>query len=187
MVFAGHDLIAENGTLLAETSPFEGGWAETELDCQRMESERARNTSFEPSTDGYQTALLGAQNSPEVRAELGTPIEAGFMPTGNVNVTNDSWFGSFAGPQQHLAQARMRAVEQGLPLARVAQTGISAMIDPAGRITGQIPLHTAGALDVALPAPLPPTPYARWMDGPLHALLALALLVLLIDRRRRAG
>ena len=55
MVFAGHDLIAENGTLLAETSPFEGGWAETELDCQRMESERARNTSFEPSAEGYLT------------------------------------------------------------------------------------------------------------------------------------
>ena len=54
MVFAGHDLIAENGTLLAETAPFAGGHAETELDCQRMESERARNTSFEPSTDGYQ-------------------------------------------------------------------------------------------------------------------------------------
>ena len=53
--FAGHDLIAENGTLLAETSPFEGGRAETELDCQRMESERARNTSFEPSTEGYLT------------------------------------------------------------------------------------------------------------------------------------
>ena len=55
MVFAGHDLIAENGTLLAETAPFAGGHAETELDCQRMESERTRNTSFEPSTDGYQT------------------------------------------------------------------------------------------------------------------------------------
>ena len=55
MVFAGHDLIAENGALLAETSPFEGGWAETELDCQRMESERARNTSFEPSSEGYLT------------------------------------------------------------------------------------------------------------------------------------
>ncbi len=53
MVFAGHDLIAENGTILAETSPFEGGWAETELDCQRMESERTRNTSFEPSAEGY--------------------------------------------------------------------------------------------------------------------------------------
>ena len=55
MVFAGHDLIAENGTLLAEVKPFAGGPAETELDCQRMESERARNTSFEPSADGYVT------------------------------------------------------------------------------------------------------------------------------------
>ena len=55
MVFAGHDLIAENGTLLAEVKPFADGLAETELDCQRMESERARNTSFEPSTEGYQT------------------------------------------------------------------------------------------------------------------------------------
>ena len=55
MVFAGHDLIAENGTLLSEAKPFEGGIAETELDCQRMESERARNTSFEPSRDGYLT------------------------------------------------------------------------------------------------------------------------------------
>ena len=55
MVFAGHDLIAENGTLLSETKPFAGGYAETELDCQRMESERARNTSFEPAADGYTT------------------------------------------------------------------------------------------------------------------------------------
>ena len=55
MVFSGHDLIAENGTLLSETSPFMGGFAETELDCQRMELERAHNTSFEPCADGYQT------------------------------------------------------------------------------------------------------------------------------------
>ena len=55
MVFAGHDLIAENGTLLAEAAPFAGGRAETELDCQRLEAERARNTSFEPSADGYVT------------------------------------------------------------------------------------------------------------------------------------
>ena len=55
MVFAGHDLIAENGTLLAETAPFAGGIAETEIDCQRMEAERARNTSFELSRDGYTT------------------------------------------------------------------------------------------------------------------------------------
>ena len=55
MVFGGHDLIAENGTLLSEALPFAGGWAETEIDCQRMESERARNTSFAPSAEGYQT------------------------------------------------------------------------------------------------------------------------------------
>ena len=55
MVFAGHDLIAENGTLLAGAAPFAGGHAETEIDCQRMEAERARNTSFEPACEGYQT------------------------------------------------------------------------------------------------------------------------------------
>ena len=55
MVFGGHDLIAENGTLLSEALPFAGSWAETEIDCQRMESERARNTSFESSAEGYQT------------------------------------------------------------------------------------------------------------------------------------
>ena len=55
MVFAGHDLIAENGTILAENAPFDGGCAETEIDCQRMEAERARNTSFELSGEGYQT------------------------------------------------------------------------------------------------------------------------------------
>ena len=55
MVFAGHDLIAENGTVLSENEPFDGGFAETEIDCQRMEAERARNTSFEPCCDGYTT------------------------------------------------------------------------------------------------------------------------------------
>ena len=55
MVFAGHDLIAENGTILAENAHFDGGCAETEIDCQRMEAERARNTSFEPSAEGYVT------------------------------------------------------------------------------------------------------------------------------------
>ena len=55
MVFAGHDLIAENGTVLSENAPFDGGCAETEIDCQRMEAERARNTSFEPASEGYQT------------------------------------------------------------------------------------------------------------------------------------
>ena len=61
MVFAGHDLIAENGTILAENAPFDGGCAETEIDCQRMEAERARNTSFELSGEGYQTVEFDLQ------------------------------------------------------------------------------------------------------------------------------
>ncbi|MGS4946713.1 apolipoprotein N-acyltransferase [Meridianimarinicoccus sp. RP-17] len=89
-----------------------------------------------------------------------------------VQVTNDAWFGRFAGPQQHLAQARMRAVEQGLPLVRAANTGISAVIDPAGRITGALPLDTAGALDRPLPAPVAPPPFARVGSAPVLALLA---------------
>ena len=61
MVFAGHDLIAENGIILAENAPFDGGCAETEIDCQRMEAERARNTSFELSGEGYQTVEFDLQ------------------------------------------------------------------------------------------------------------------------------
>ena len=64
MVFAGHDLIAENGTLLSEALPFAGGCAETEIDCQRMESERARNTSFEPSAEEYQTVEFSLEPKP---------------------------------------------------------------------------------------------------------------------------
>jgi apolipoprotein N-acyltransferase len=79
-----------------------------------------------------------------------------------VQVTNDAWFGAVSGPWQHLAQARARAIEQGLPLARAANTGITAMIDPHGRIIAVLGLGAQGFIDAALPAPLPPTLYARW-------------------------
>ena len=92
-----------------------------------------------------------------------------------IQITNDAWFGRGAGPRQHLAQARMRAIEQGLPLARVANTGISAMIDPHGRITASLPLNTAGYIDAALPAPGAVTPYARSGDLPLALLVTIAL------------
>ena len=75
--------------------------------------------------------------------------------------TNDAWFGDRAGPRQHLAIGQMRAIESGLPVARSANTGISAVIGPQGRILAQLPLYEAGVLVRALPAPLPRTPYDR--------------------------
>ncbi|MCP5412866.1 MAG: apolipoprotein N-acyltransferase [Alphaproteobacteria bacterium] len=81
-----------------------------------------------------------------------------------VNVTDDSWFGPWAGPRQHLLIARVRAIEEGLPIARAANTGISAMIDPYGRIVRQLSLGQRGVVDARLPAALAPTLYARFGD-----------------------
>jgi apolipoprotein N-acyltransferase len=100
-----------------------------------------------------------------------------------LQITNDAWFGEISGPFQHLAQARVRAVEQGLPLVRAANTGVSAVIDPGGRILAQLPLGEAGFLDHPVPAPLPPTLYARAGDWPV-LLLILATLSGAILRRR---
>jgi len=105
--------------------------------------------------------------------EVSVPGErAGWM----LQITNDAWFGRFAGPQQHLDQARMRAIEQGLPLVRAANTGISAVIDAKGRVTASLGLGRAGHLDAELPPPLPPTTYARNRDLP--ALLAAIVLMI---------
>jgi len=83
-----------------------------------------------------------------------------------LQVTNDAWFGTASGPYQHLAQARVRAVEQGLPLARAANTGISAMIDPHGRVIASLGLGETGYIDVPLPGKLSITGYARLGDTP---------------------
>lgn len=89
--------------------------------------------------------------------------------------TNDAWFGPFAGPRQHLAQARIRAIEQGLPMVRAANTGISAVIDPHGRIITALPLDTDGYADARLPSALPPTLYAQLGDWPFWAMILLCL------------
>jgi apolipoprotein N-acyltransferase len=81
-----------------------------------------------------------------------------------VNLTDDSWFGPWAGPHQHLLTARVRAIEEGLPIARAANTGISAVIDGVGRIRAQQPLNTMGVVDSPLPVALPPPLYARFGD-----------------------
>lgn len=96
-----------------------------------------------------------------------------------VQITNDAWFGQLAGPQQHLDQARLRAVEQGISVIRAANTGISAVIDPMGRVLASLPLGTAGIIDYAIPAPTDPTLYGQVGNGPL-ILMLLALVAWLI-------
>lgn len=88
-------------------------------------------------------------------------VGPGQRPQWLVNATNDGWFGLSAGPHQHFASARMRAIEEGLPVARVANTGISAIIDPHGRVLGRLDLGARGVVDGDLPAALEPPPYAR--------------------------
>lgn len=92
-----------------------------------------------------------------------------------LNITNDAWFGRTAGPYQHFQQARVRAVELGLPVVRAANTGISAVIDPLGRVRASLPLNVTAAIDAALPAPLPSTLYAR--HGTLITIFAVAAAV----------
>jgi len=88
-----------------------------------------------------------------------------------LNVTNDGWFGHTPGPWQHLAQARLRAIEQGLPLVRVANTGISVVVDSWGRTNTFLPLGKIGYTDSTLPSALPPTAYAQ--SGELFFVLLL--------------
>lgn len=99
-----------------------------------------------------------------------------------VNLTNDGWFGISTGPYQHLQQARLRAVEEGLPIVRSANTGISAVIDPFGRIIARLGLGTEGVLDSALPKPASPTLFSRVRDMPVA--LAVALSTVIVIRRR---
>jgi len=104
-----------------------------------------------------------------------------------MQLTNDAWFGVHTGPYQHLALARLRAIEQGLPMLRVANTGVSAVIDARGRLRASLALNTEGVLDSDLPAPLPPTPYARQGDLPWYLALLAAILALGVHRYRRGG
>ncbi len=79
-----------------------------------------------------------------------------------IQLTNDAWFGNVSGPQQHLSKAQMRSIEQGLPLIRVANTGISGLIDPFGRVQAFLPLNEAGFLDIRVPEALPASIYSRF-------------------------
>lgn len=103
-----------------------------------------------------------------------------------LHLTNDAWFGDFAGPAQHLAIARLRAIERGVPVIRVANTGVSAMIDATGEITGQIALNVEGFADLPLPPRLSPTFYVKFGEWPFVLLwLTGALGTYLLGRRAK--
>lgn len=154
-------------------------------------------SGFEPGVRREPVALPGlAPAAPLICYEVIFPEEVAAAVDGAgwlLQVTNDAWFGQTAGPWQHLAQAQARAIEQGMPLARAANTGVSAMIDPHGRIRAFLPLDVSGALDSRLPAALVGgTVYGRLGDWPFLALAAgLAALALAVraetgDGERRA-
>lgn len=124
----------------------------------------------------------------EVARGVNPPADASApRPGWLVNATNDAWYGHTAGPYQHFQAARLRAIEEGLPLVRAANNGISGLVDPLGRIVASLDLDVRGTLDVKLPQSLEVvTPYAHFRDMPVFVLLALGLSVLSILRRRRS-
>jgi apolipoprotein N-acyltransferase len=116
----------------------------------------------------------------------GELTSSGQRPGWIINVTNDGWFGNSSGPYQHLQQARVTAIEQGLPVARAANTGVSAVIDPLGRMIASLPLASEGVLDAPLPRSIGAPVYVRFGDAPAAALILIAFVVA-VRGRKRAG
>ena len=115
----------------------------------------------------------------------GQVIDPRHRPDFLFNPSNDAWFGAW-GPPQHLAQARLRAAEEGMPVIRSTPTGISAVVDARGRLLASLPWRTAGAIDADLPAPGATTPFARIGNIlPLGLAFLLLLLAVGMDARGR--
>jgi apolipoprotein N-acyltransferase len=136
-----------------------------------------------PAATGRPPLSMGVQICYEIIFS-GHVIDAAHRPAFLFNPSNDAWFGSW-GPVQHLAQARLRAIEEGVPILRSTPTGVSAVIDARGRVLHALGLHRAGYLDSALPPALPPTPFAHLGNWAAGALMLL-LLGLAIATRRAA-
>jgi apolipoprotein N-acyltransferase len=112
----------------------------------------------------------------------GHVIDAANRPSFLFNPSNDAWFGR-SGPPQHLAQARLRAIEEGIAVVRATPTGISAVIDRDGRLLAYLPWRAAGTIDLRLPAPGPATPFARHGNLLVAAFVALLLIAAFAHRR----
>lgn len=107
----------------------------------------------------------------------GRAVPQGERPSWLVNVTNDAWFGDSTGPHQHLQLARVRAVEEGLPVVRSANTGVSSIIDAYGKIRSKLELNVSGVIDHGLPRSLHTTLFAKYHNKLLLALILFSLLI----------
>jgi apolipoprotein N-acyltransferase len=116
----------------------------------------------------------------------GRILDEGARPDFLLNVTNDGWFGRTPGPYQHFHQARLRSVEEGLPLARAANTGISAIVDSYGRIVTATRLDEAAVIQARLPLAIAPPPAAHWPHLIFFAISALCAAPALIPNLNRA-
>ena len=115
----------------------------------------------------------------------GEVVDRAHRPALLFNPSNDAWFGRW-GPPQHLAQARMRAIEEGLPIVRATPTGISAIIAADGRLVATVPHERAGAIEAPIPPAPPPTPFAR-VGNAMAGLVGAALFAIGVAMRRRRG
>jgi apolipoprotein N-acyltransferase len=145
--------------------------------------------SFEVGESRVTLALPGLPAfSPLICFEAAFPGAAtgpGARPSWLLNVTNDSWFGVSSGPFQHFTSARLRTIEEGLPMVRAAQTGVSAVIDAYGRVLASVGMEQQGVIDSPLPPARVPTIYSQWHDWSLLALLVFLGLFALPVRLRR--
>lgn len=139
------------------------GWIPMEKKITHGMQDFSRGAAIEPLRPAAMPPFLPLICYEAVFPELAQQNEA--RAEWIVNVTNDAWFGVSSGPYQHFQMARMRAVEQGLPLVRVANTGISAIIDGYGRILHSSALNEDKFLSAYLPAASQRAPYARYGDG----------------------
>ena len=115
----------------------------------------------------------------------GAVVDRNDRPDFMINLTNDAWYGNTIGPYQHFAIARVRSIEEGLSLVRAANTGISGVIDPLGRIGARLGLDKRGFIDSDLPAPLPPTLFVKWREKPLWAVFLIIITTAFVVKRRK--
>lgn len=137
-------------------------------------------------TAGSERHAMQAGSSPRFQPLIcyesiftGAVVDSDDRPDFILNVTNDGWFGDSPGPWQHLRKAQLRAVEEGLPLVRAANTGVSASIDPYGQIRQSLDLGVRAVIDTELPRPLSSTVFAQWTHWPLTGLLVVSCLIAL--------